>query len=139
LLHSCHHAFIFVLMYWFTFISASRKRPLSFESILDSISKPKLCRSLSKIIAFHFWKISLVSKSDLNLILIRNRILNRSSEKPNFSNLHDLNFELNFKIVSIQKSQNPKGWFSKRFKLHFKFPKPCFSLFSLFFDLKPLV
>jgi hypothetical protein len=28
---------------------------------------------------------------------------------------------------------------SKGFKFHFKFPKPCFGLFSLFFDLKPLV
>jgi hypothetical protein len=70
-----------VLLYIY---NASKKRPLSFESILDLFSKPKLCRSLSKIIIFHFWKISLVSKSDLNLISIRNRILNRSYKKPYF-------------------------------------------------------
>jgi hypothetical protein len=58
----------------------SRKRPLSFESVLDSNLKPNLRQSLSKIIAFHFWKIYLVSKSNLNLILIRKRILKINSK-----------------------------------------------------------
>jgi hypothetical protein len=83
-LHSCHHAFIFVLMYCFRFISASRKRSLLSKSELDSNSKPNLRRSLSKIIAFYFSKISWVSKSDLNLMSIQNRILKRSSKKPYF-------------------------------------------------------
>jgi hypothetical protein len=48
----------------------SRKHPLSFESVLDSISKPNLRRRLSKITAFNFWKVSLISKSNLNLISI---------------------------------------------------------------------
>jgi hypothetical protein len=38
----------------------------------------------SIIVLSIFGKISLVSKSDLNLISIRNRILNRSSEKTYF-------------------------------------------------------
>jgi hypothetical protein len=77
----CIYFYNDVLLYIY---SASRKRLLSFESVLDLFSKPKLRRSLSKITAFHFWKISLISKSDLNLISIRNRILNRSYEKPYF-------------------------------------------------------
>jgi hypothetical protein len=40
---------------------------------------------------------------------IQNRIFKRSFEKPYFQKLHDLNFELNFKIILIQKSQNPKA------------------------------
>jgi hypothetical protein len=80
LFHSCHHSFIFVMMYCFRFRSVSRKRLLLFESILDSISKPTLRRGFSKIIAFHFWKISLVSKSNLNLISIRKCILKRNSK-----------------------------------------------------------
>jgi hypothetical protein len=124
LLHSCRHTFIFLMMYCFKIYGASRKHSLSFESILDSISKPQLHRSLFKIIAFYFWKIipcpinpspfkirpnihskssfefnevnwiqihwtkfyfeieipALVSKSDLNLILIQYRILKRNSK-----------------------------------------------------------
>jgi hypothetical protein len=70
----------FVLMYCSRFRIASRKRPLSFELVLDSISKPKVSRGHSKIIALQFWKIDLVSKSDLNLILIQNHILKRIFE-----------------------------------------------------------
>jgi hypothetical protein len=40
--------YFLVLMYCFRFRSVSRKRPFSFESILDSISKSKLHRGLSK-------------------------------------------------------------------------------------------
>jgi hypothetical protein len=47
--------------------NACRKHPLSFESEVDSNLKPKLRQSLFKIIAFHFWKISLVSITDLKI------------------------------------------------------------------------
>jgi hypothetical protein len=62
-------AFLLLCIYFCTGVllyiyNVSRKRPLSFESVLDSNSKQKLCRSLSKIIAFHFLKISLVSNFD---------------------------------------------------------------------------
>jgi hypothetical protein len=62
-------AFMLLCIYFCTGVllyiyNVSRKRPLSFESVLDSNSKQKLCRSLSKIIAFHFLKISLVSNFD---------------------------------------------------------------------------
>jgi hypothetical protein len=48
----CIYFFNDVLFYIY---SASRKRPLSFASVLDSNLKLKLHRSLSKIIDFHFW------------------------------------------------------------------------------------
>jgi hypothetical protein len=58
-------------MYCFRFRSASRKRLLSFEPVLDSNLKLKLLQSLLKIIAFHFLEnilgIKIQFKFDFNL------------------------------------------------------------------------
>jgi hypothetical protein len=47
-------------------------------------------------------KRSLLSKFDLEFNSFEIR---RNSKKPYFKNVHDLNFEFNFKIILIQKSQ----------------------------------
>jgi hypothetical protein len=113
LLHSCHHTFIVVLLYCFRFRSASRQCPLSFKSILDSISKPKFHRRLFKIIAFHFWKKNLGFKIRFKFDLDSKPYFQKNIRKRNFQNVRHLNFELNFKIVSIQKSHNLKLDFQK--------------------------
>jgi hypothetical protein len=97
-------------MHLFLYWSIALDLEVRVESVRFRIRikfKTKTHQSHFKIIAFNSWKISLVLKFDLNLILIR--ILNRSCEKPYFKNLRDLCFELKFKITSIQKSQNSKA------------------------------
>jgi hypothetical protein len=137
LLHSCRHAFIFVMMYCFRFRSASRKHPLSFESILDSNSNPNLHRSLSKIIAFHFWTNIVGFKIWFKFDFDSKPYFEKKLRKALF--LKSLWFTF---WIEFQNYLDSKFWkldFQNDLNSISKFSKPCFGLFYLFFDLKPLV
>jgi hypothetical protein len=54
-------------------------------------------------------KLSFSTKFDFDLNSFKNQNFNRIFKMSYFFDLRDLNFELNFQIIFIQKSKKPKA------------------------------
>ncbi len=115
-MHSCRHAFIFVLMYCFRFI-------MRVESVRFHITFKFKTKTLLKPFENHCWKYPWIQNLMQTWFQFKT-VFWKESPKSFISKILVIqNLNWISKSYWFQKSQNPKAWFSKTFKFHFEFSK----------------